>query len=132
MRNLRRSPTARVAIALVAGFAIGTLISVSGDPALRAIAAATELVGTMWINALRMTVIPLVVSLIVVSVGRFSDVRSAGRTGVRTFLLFAAFLVGSSLFAVLTVPALFRGVPTGSQTTTALSLSPNSSSVRAQ
>ena len=91
MRDLRRSPTARVVIALVAGFAIGTRISVSGDPALRAIAAATEPIGTMWINALRMTVIPLVVSLIVVSVGRFSDVRSAGRTGVRTFLLFAAF-----------------------------------------
>ena len=132
MRNLRRSPTARVVIALVAGFAIGTLISVSGDPALRAIAAATEPVGTMWINALRMTVIPLVVSLIVVSVGRFSDVRSAGRTGGRTFLLFAAFLVGSSLFAVLTVPTLFRWVPTGSQTTTALAQSPNSSAVREQ
>jgi proton glutamate symport protein len=132
MRDLRRSPTARVVIALVAGFAIGTLISASGDPALRAIAAATEPVGTIWINALRMTVIPLVVSLIVVSVGRFSDVRSAGRTGVRTFLLFAAFLVGSSLFAVLTVPALFRWVPTGSQTTTALAQSANSSAVREQ
>src|SRR5579864_4898046 len=113
MRDLARSPTAHV----VAALALGILISVSGNTTLQAVAVATEPVGTMWINALRMTVIPLVVSLIVVSVGRFSDVRSAGRTGGRTFLLFAAFLVGSSLFAVLTVPALFRWLPTGSQTT---------------
>ena len=132
MIELRQSPTARVVIALVVGLAIGILISVSGDPALRAIAAATEPVGTMWVNALRMTVIPLVVSLIVVGVGRFSDVRAAGRIGGRTFLLFATFLVGSSVFAVLTVPALFRWVPTGTQTMTELAQSSNSSAVQGQ
>src|SRR6516162_3530432 len=132
MRDLRRSPTARVVIALVAGLAIGVLISASGDPALRAIAAATEPVGTMWINALRMTVIPLVVSLLVASVGRFADIRSAGRTGGRALLLFAVLLIGSSAFAVLTVPALFRWVPTGEQTAAALSQAPTSSAVQQQ
>jgi len=132
MRGLRRSPTARVVIALVAGLVIGVLISVSGDPALRAIAAAMEPVGTMWINALRMTVIPLVVSLLVASVGRFADIRSAGRTGGRALLLFAALLIGSAVFAVLTVPTLFRRSPTGEQTAAALSQAPTSSALREQ
>jgi len=132
MRDLARSPTAHVVAACVAALALGILISVSGNTTLQAVAVATESVGTMWVNALRMTVIPLVVSLIVVSVGRFSDIRSAGRTGGRTLLLFAAFLIGSSVFAVLTVPALFRWVPTGTHTTAALSQSPTSSAVREQ
>jgi proton glutamate symport protein len=132
MRDLARSPTARVVAALVAAFALGVLISVSGDTALLALAAAIEPVGTLWINALRMTVIPLVVSLIVVSVGRFADIRSAGRTGGRTLLLFAAFLIATSVFAVLTVPVLFQYVPTGTQTTAALAPSPNPSGVREQ
>lgn len=132
MRNLARSPTARVVVALVAAFALGILISVSGDDALLTLAAATEPVGTLWINALRMTVIPLVVSLIVVSVSRFADIRSAGRTGGRTLLLFAAFLIGTCVFAVLTVPVLFQWLPTGTQTTAALGQSPASSAVREQ
>src|ERR1700741_4816624 len=120
MRDLARSPTAHVVAACVAALGLGILISFSGNTPLQAVAVATESVGTMWVNALRMTVIPLVVSLIVVSVGRFSDIRSAGRTGGRTLLLFAAFLIGASVFAVLTVPALFRWVPTGTHTTAAL------------
>lgn len=132
VRDLARSPTARVVAAFVVALALGILISVSGDTALLAVAAATEPVGTMWINALRMTVIPLVVSLIVVSVGRFADIRSAGRIGGRTLLLFAVLLIGSSVFAVLTVPALFRWIPTATETTAALAQPPSSSAVREQ
>ncbi len=132
MRDLARSPTARVVAALAVAFALGFLISVSGDTALLALAAAIEPVGTLWINALRMTVIPLVVSLIVVSVGRFADIRSAGWTGGRTLLLFAAFLIATSVFAVLTVPALFQWLPSGTQTTAALAQAPNPSAVREQ
>jgi proton glutamate symport protein len=133
MRDLRQSPTAQVVAALVVALTIGVLISASGDAALLRIAAAIEPIGTMWINALRMTLIPFVVSLLIVSVGRFSNIRSAGRTGGRTLLLFAVFLIGSSVFAVLTIPPLFRLVATGTQTTAALiAESPTPSAVQQQ
>jgi proton glutamate symport protein len=116
MRDRRWSPTTRVLAALVAGLTIGIAISASGNAALRAIAAAAEPIGILWINAIRMTVIPLVVSLLFVSMTSFSDVRSAGRTGGRALMIFVVFLVGSALFAILIVPALFSWLPTGSTT----------------
>jgi Na+/H+-dicarboxylate symporter len=95
----------------VAGLAIGTAISRSGNGSLSAAAAATELVGIVWINAIRMTVIPLVMSLLIVSAAGFSDVRSAGRIGARTLMLFLIFLVGSAALALVLVPPSFAWLP---------------------
>ena len=66
------SLTTRVLIALVAGIGVGLLLSTT-DPALaRGVVAVVEPVGTLFVNAIRMTVIPLVVA-------RISD---EGRTSV--------------------------------------------------
>ena len=45
------------------------------EPALQA----TSLVGGLWLNALKMTVIPLVVALLVVGVARGAEAARAGR-----------------------------------------------------
>jgi proton glutamate symport protein len=132
MGKRRLGSTARVVAALAAGLTIDIAISASGNAALRTIAAAAEPIGILWINAIRMTVIPLVVSLLFVSMTSFSDVRSAGRTGGRALLIFAAFLVASALFAILTVPVLFSWLPTGASTTVALGQMSTSSAVREQ
>jgi proton glutamate symport protein len=131
MADRRWGPTARVVAALAAGLTIGIAVSASGNIALRAIAAAVEPIGIVWINAIRMTVIPLVVSLLFVSMTSFADVRSAGRSGGRALLVFAAFLVASAALAVLTVPVLFTWLPTGA-TTAALGRMLTSSAVREQ
>jgi Na+/H+-dicarboxylate symporter len=49
------SLTTRVLIALVAGLALGLLVSMSGNPSLIASARWIEPVGTLFINAIRMT-----------------------------------------------------------------------------
>ena len=51
----------RALIGLVLGLAVGVLIVSTGWGAGRTFAAAVEPVGTLWVNALRMTIIPLVV-----------------------------------------------------------------------
>jgi proton glutamate symport protein len=120
MRGQHSSPTARVAAALVAGLALGIVISASGNSALQSIATATEIVGIVWINAIRMTVIPLVVSLLFVSMTGFSDIRSAGQLGGLALIIFAVFLGGTAVFAVLTVPVLFSWMPMEATTAAAL------------
>ena len=132
MSNRHWNPTTRVLAALAAGLTIGIAISASGNATLRAIAAAAEPVGIVWINAIRMTVIPLVISLLFVSMTSFSDIQSACRTGGRALMLFAAMLGGSAVLAVLTVPALYRWLPTGATTTAALGQMPASSAVHEQ
>ena len=126
------SPTARVLVALAAGLILGVAVSLSGNSALQSVAAATEPIGIVWINAIRMTVIPLVVSLLFVSMTGFSDIRSAGQLGGRAMLVFAAFMVGSAVFAALTVPVLFEWMPTPASGAAALSQAPAASAIQEQ
>ena len=77
------SLTTRVLLALVAGLAAGMLIASSANPAVHAIPGYLEPLGTMWVNALRMIVVPLVVTSIVIGVNSLPDTRTIGRIGVR-------------------------------------------------
>ena len=70
---------------------------------------ALNLIGQTWVNGLRLTVIPLVVSCLVVSVGSSHDVATLGRIGRRAAVLFAILLTVASLFSyVVAAPLLDR------------------------
>ena len=81
------SLTTRVLFALVAGLGAGMLISSSANPAVHAIPGYLEPLGTLWVSGLRMTVLPLVISSIVIGVNSLPDGRSIGRIGVRALAL---------------------------------------------
>ena len=87
----------KVLIALGAALAGGALIAVSGNDTLLRGADALVPIGTLWINAIRMTVIPLVFSLLVTGVAGAADMRGIGRLGMRSLLTFLALLVGTAL-----------------------------------
>jgi proton glutamate symport protein len=72
------------------------------------------------VNAIRMTVIPLVVSLLIVGIASMADVVAIGRTGGRALLLFVALLGASAVFAVLAAPPLFARLPIDAATTASL------------
>jgi proton glutamate symport protein len=87
----------KVLIALGTALAGGALIAVSGNDTLLRGADALVPIGTLWINAIRMTVIPLVFSLLVTGVAGAADMRGIGRLGMRSLLTFLALLVGTAL-----------------------------------
>lgn len=92
---------------LGAGIAVGTSLHGVEHSALLTVAGAIEPLGILWTNALRMTVIPLVVSQLVLAVTLRSGSGSLGRRGGSTILLFLAVLCVAALFsAVVTPPAL--------------------------
>ncbi len=68
------SKTLIIFLALVGGLLIG--IAVSG--ASQAIAIA-DVIGALWLNALRMTVVPLVVALLVTGIVQTAAAARAGR-----------------------------------------------------
>ena len=104
------SLTTKVLIGLVAGLAVGIAISTSSNTALQAIPRYIEPVGTIWVNALRMVVIPLVVSAILVGITSLPDPRSVGRIGGRALLLALAMLVSAATFAVVVGPLVMSGL----------------------
>jgi proton glutamate symport protein len=97
----------RSLIALVAGLAIGILISTSASSALHSFAAALEPVGTIWVNAIRMTVIPLVVSLLIATIAEEKDIRAVGRLGGRAVAMYVVILSTLALLTFLAAPPLF-------------------------
>lgn len=87
----------RVLLALGAGLIGGILIAVSGNASLLRAADAIVPIGTVWINAIRMTVIPLVVSLLITGVAGAADLRAIGRIGGRSLLTFFLLLLGTAI-----------------------------------
>ena len=101
----------RVLIALAAAVAAGIGIAASGVPTLVHAADFVAPLGTLWVNAIRMTVIPLIVSLLIVAVSSAGDMRSVGRIGGRTLLTFFLLLVGTALVVMPFAPAISRFLP---------------------
>ena len=99
----------RVLIALAAGLLIGGLIASNGSPALLTVASFIEPLGTLWVNAVRMTVVPMVVSLLIVGVSSVPDFRTVGRLGGRALLvMFGVLLVAGIFSTAVSRPVLAR------------------------
>ena len=90
----------RVLVALVAGLVVGIAIAASHSRALLAAGDLVIPIGTLWVNAIRMTVIPLVVSLLITGVASVSDISMIGRIGGRTLAVFVAMLAGGAILAI--------------------------------
>ena len=105
----------RVLVALGAAVVGGIAVAASGSAAALT---ATDLVaplGTMWVNAIRMTVIPLVVSLLVTGVASAAELRTIGRLGGRTLLVFLLLLVGTAAVIIPLAPLVFALLPRGAR-----------------
>jgi proton glutamate symport protein len=96
--------TLQLLLALVIGLAAGLGVSALGPDAPALVTGAVRLIepiGQLWVNAIRMTVIPLVVSALIVGVTSTPDPRSVGRIGVRALALFVVMLTVAAALAVL-------------------------------
>ncbi|MGH9144045.1 MAG: dicarboxylate/amino acid:cation symporter [Vicinamibacterales bacterium] len=95
------SLTTRVLIGLVAGFLLGLILAGSASPAVAALLAILAPVGTIFINLIRMTVTPLVVSMLIASVGSLASSGALGRAGVRAAAIAVVLLALTTAATVL-------------------------------
>lgn len=105
------SLTTRVLIALVVGIGGGVAIASSGNPRLVQAAVALEPLGTLWINAIRMTVIPLVVGSLIVGITSAPSAKSIGRVGRGAIVFFVVTLFMAAAYAALIAPILINRIP---------------------
>lgn len=101
--------TWRILAALAIGLTLGGLLADSATGA--RVAPVIAPIGQLWLNALTMTVVPLVFSLLVVGMGTAAQAVSGGALAARTMLWFAILLVGATLLVALFVPPLLDMVP---------------------
>src|SRR5690606_23761999 len=92
--------TLQVLLALLAGLGLGLGLSGSDSAFAQGALGTLGPIGTLWINAIRMTVIPLVTATLIVGVGSAPDARAVGRLGARSLLLFVIVLAAASAVGV--------------------------------
>ncbi|MCP4898953.1 MAG: dicarboxylate/amino acid:cation symporter [bacterium] len=102
--------TLRVLVALIAGLIAGVIVAAVGRPSLFAVVSVIEPVGTLWVNGIRMTVIPLVVSLLISGIGAGSP-SHAGRIGGRAIVWFVVLVAGGALLTAIAAPPLLALAP---------------------
>ena len=104
-----RLPAGWTFAALIAGLALG--FALSGQPAESTAAAIAGPVGTVWLRALQMTIVPLVAALLVNGIAQMIATARAGPVARRTLLTFFVILASGTVFAAFAMPAMLEAFP---------------------
>ena len=107
----RLSTPARVMIGLVLGAAVGLLLAAFAPERALDVADVVHPVGRLWLNALQMTVVPLVAALVVVGINSAADAAASGRTARTAMLVFVVLLALAGTFAAVAAPAFLSLLP---------------------
>lgn len=96
----------RVLFALVLGLVLGVLAPRLGDAAREPMVQAAGWVGELWLNALKMTVVPLVVALLVVGIAKGAEAARGSRIATHSVLWIVAVCTASAIFGVVAMQVL--------------------------
>lgn len=105
------SQAARILTALVAGLLLG-IASAAWTSGLTGWAIPVfETVGGLWLDSLRMTIVPLVVALLVTGIAASAEAARASRLAGRAILFYIVFLWVSAIVGALLTPILLHLFP---------------------
>jgi Na+/H+-dicarboxylate symporter len=96
---------------LAAGAVIGLVLAAWHPVFALQVANVAQPIGKLWLNALQMTVVPLVLALVVIGVNTATDAAASGRIARRAIMVFIVLLTLGALFTALAAPWVFRLFP---------------------
>jgi len=105
------STTTRVLLALLLGAAAGLGLYFWSQEAAGTVASIAQPIGKLWINALQMTVVPLVTALVVLGVNSATDAAASGRVARNALVVFLVLLTLGATFAAFYAPAFLSLLP---------------------
>src|SRR2546423_11545466 len=110
----------RVLLALLAGLAVGIAVGSTRSAWALSIVRGIAPLGTLWINAVRMTVVPLVVALLFTSIAGAERTSIIGREAIASIATFAGILLFAAFIAWLLGPPLIDDMRVTPETSAAL------------
>jgi proton glutamate symport protein len=96
-----------ILFALIGGVTLGIFMG----GVLPGVTEAADIVGTLWLNAMRMTVVPLVVALLITGIAQTAAAARAGRLAGRAVITMMVILWCSSILAAVMIPLLMTAFP---------------------
>ena len=119
---------------ILAALVLGLALGISLDSAHHGLTEFADIVGTLWLNGLRMTVVPLVVALLVTGIAQTAAAARAGKLALRAVVTMIVILWGSATMAAFVTPALLAAFPmpieAGAALKSALSMAPATGEVK--
>ena len=98
--RLLSSLSVRVVIALILGLCVGAAVQTWGGQGGASGVETVEALGGVWLNALRITVIPLIFALLVNGVASIADAAQTGRLAMRAMVVFGILIVAATVYAI--------------------------------
>ena len=95
-----------VLLALIVGLVGGIVATKSGDGIREPLIQITSIVGELWLNALKMTVIPLIVALLITGIARTADAARGGRIATVSIAYFLIIFLASAILGAFFTPVL--------------------------
>ena len=100
-----------ITLGLILGLLVGLGAAMTGNTALSAIARESAPLGKIFINAIKMIVIPLVVSVMFASIARLGDPRKLGKIGGATLAFYWLTLIPAILIGMIVMTIGLRFAP---------------------
>lgn len=101
----------RILLALIAGLTLGILWVQYGWQGRDTAMSIADFVGGLWLDGLRMTIVPLIVALLVVGIARTADEARGGNIALQSVGLYIGLLWISTAMAAILVPLLLQHWP---------------------
>jgi len=105
------SQATRILIALLGGLLLGIAMAEWAGGWVETGLALSEPIGTAWLNGLQMTIVPLVVSLLILGVGATADAARAGQLATRAMIGFMIILWSGAIMSAFVTPFLLTVWP---------------------
>ena len=100
------SSSARILLGLALGLIGGIGFSLLDASSASKLPSMIEPIGTLWVNAIRMTVIPLLMALMITAIAGQGNTGIVAQLGGKAMAWFISMIVASSLFCFLVAPPL--------------------------
>jgi proton glutamate symport protein len=100
-----------VLVALFVGLVGGTFAQAGGDGIREPLIQVATYVGGLWLDALKMTVIPLIVALLVTGIAKGAEAARAGRIAGRSILWFVIVCTSSAIFGAVMMTLMVGAFP---------------------
>lgn len=97
--------------ALIAGMLLGVVVEMVSPSAGTTTLPFIEPIGLLWLNALKMTIIPLIVALLITGITATADAARAGALAARSVAIFLVAIFLTGLMSLLVTPLLLRLFP---------------------
>ncbi|MBC7522178.1 MAG: cation:dicarboxylase symporter family transporter [Sandarakinorhabdus sp.] len=110
--------TTRIFVALIAGLAAGAVLPEIGGAAIAL--AIAEPLGNLWLQALQMTILPLIAGLLFTGIAESVGTAGGGKVAATALLAFLGLLLFSAVWAIVFVPQLLAFWPAPMQAAAAL------------